>query len=64
MRIDLNRWQESEYPATTFMSLRAALGARRYRCEYCRNNFVSFRPRRERFSFQRWKNRKKTVCAG
>jgi hypothetical protein len=33
------------------------LGARPYRCEYCRINFVSFRRRLEKFSFRRWKTR-------
>ncbi len=39
------------------MALRLSLGAKPFRCEYCRINFASFRRRREKFSFRRW-NRK------
>ena len=39
------------------------LGAHRWRCEYCRLNFASFRQRKEPFTFSRWKNRNPEVVA-
>jgi formylglycine-generating enzyme required for sulfatase activity len=36
------------------MSVKIVFGAHRYRCEYCRVHFASFRKRQEVFSFRRW----------
>jgi hypothetical protein len=36
------------------MGLKITLGATRFRCEYCRLNFASFRRRKEAFTFKRW----------
>ncbi len=52
-RMDLSTWSDEDYHVPVTMRLAAALGARRYRCEYCRLNFTSFRPRKERFHFRR-----------
>jgi hypothetical protein len=56
--MDLATWSEEDYFATGRQIVMLRLGAKPYRCEYCRCNFVSFRPRRERFSFRRWAKRK------
>ena len=53
-RMDLSLWDEKDWHVGTFMSLQLRMGAKPYRCEYCRVNFVSFRLRHERFSFNRW----------
>ena len=53
-RMDLSRRGEKDFGAApTYMALAMKLGAYAYRCEYCRYNFLSLRPRRERFSFHR-----------
>ena len=53
-RMDLNSWSGKTYEPPFFMKLRIALGAKRWRCEYCRVNFASFRRRKEIFTFSRW----------
>lgn len=52
-RMELSTWSEQYYnpKLTTRMKLR--MGATPYRCEFCRCNFASFRPCRERFL---WRN--------
>ena len=57
LRMDLSTWNDQQYWPSEWMKLLLKLGAHRYRCEYCRHNFVSFRPRKERFSFNRWRER-------
>ncbi len=57
LRMDLSVWTDEQYWPTAFMKLRIRLGANRWRCEYCRHNFVGFRPRKEIFSFNRWRER-------
>ena len=52
-RMDLSHWSKKDFHAPGYMSLALRLGAHPYRCEYCRYNFVSFRQRKERFSFHR-----------
>ncbi len=52
-RTDLATWSEEDYRAPAVQNLRIALGAHRFRCEYCRVNFTSFRPRMERYRRQR-----------
>ncbi len=44
-RMDLARWHEEYYCVPFRRRLAIALGANKYRCEYCRVNFTSFRPR-------------------
>jgi hypothetical protein len=56
-RMDLNSWSRDSFRVPMRMLVLLALGARPYRCEYCRVNFVSFRRRFERFTFKRWKRR-------
>jgi DNA-directed RNA polymerase subunit RPC12/RpoP len=58
LRMDLNTWNEVKYPSTAWQRFRISLGGKPYRCEYCRCNFVSFRRRKERFSFHRWRKLK------
>ncbi len=54
-RMDLSSWSERDFHVTFGMRVLLAFGGTPYRCEYCRRNFVSFRKRKERFSFKRWK---------
>ena len=54
--MDLNRWTGKSYEPPCWVGLKAKLGANRWRCEYCRLNFSSFRPRKEVFTFKRWIN--------
>ena len=61
-RMDLNRWTGKNYDPPFWVGLWAKLGAKRWRCEYCRVNFASFRNRKEVFTFKRWVNMK-TVSA-
>jgi hypothetical protein len=53
-RMDLNKWTDKTYHSPFWMNLKAQLGAKRWRCEYCRINFVAFRQRKEVFTFKRW----------
>jgi DNA-directed RNA polymerase subunit RPC12/RpoP len=55
-RPDLNGWTGKTYTDPPFwVRVKVTLGAYKWRCEYCRLNFASFRKRREVFSFKRWK---------
>jgi hypothetical protein len=47
--MDLSTWDPSYYRSSLWMQIRQWLGAHRWRCEACRNNFVSWRPRREKY---------------
>lgn len=49
-RMDLSRWTRDYYNPPFFTRLMLALGADPIRCEYCRNNFWSYRKVREKFS--------------
>jgi hypothetical protein len=62
--MDLALWQEENARIGFWARLALNLGAKPYRCEYCRVNFVSFRARHERFAFNRWLRRKKKQGAG
>ena len=62
-RMDLNRWTGKTYQPTGWTAVKVALGAFKWRCEYCRINFASFRKRRELFAFSRWKNRNPDLVA-
>ena len=52
---ELSRWSEQYYNAPLGVRLLVGMGATRYRCEFCRHNFASFRACKERFS---WKKRR------
>jgi Zn finger protein HypA/HybF involved in hydrogenase expression len=56
-RMDLNGWTGKSYHPMGWTRIKVALGAHRWRCEYCRLNFASFRKRKEPFTFSRWKKR-------
>ena len=47
LRMDLNVWTERQHCPGAFVRLLIKLGAHPWRCEYCRYNFVAFRPRLE-----------------
>lgn len=49
-RMDLGRWSREFYSPRTLTKVMLAIGANPIRCEYCRNNFWSFRLVREKFS--------------
>ncbi len=53
-RMDLNGWTGKTYQPPLFVGLKVKFGAHRWRCEYCRLNFASWRPRKELFTFSRW----------
>jgi DNA-directed RNA polymerase subunit RPC12/RpoP len=57
LRMDLNVWTNEQYWPSAWMKFLIKLGAHPWRCEYCRHNFVAFRPRLEKFSFNRWRER-------
>lgn len=57
-RMDLNLWRQEHWQPSWWARFRIKLGGRRYRCEYCRLNFVSIRPRKEIFTFRRWQKMK------
>lgn len=63
-RMDLNGWTGKTYTPPFFMALKVTLGGKKWRCEYCRLNFSSFRQRKEVFTFKRWKNREAAMAAG
>jgi hypothetical protein len=48
--MDLSRWNRENYSTPFWTRFMLAVGAKAVRCEYCRNNFWSFRPIRERYS--------------
>ena len=55
-RMDLNGWTGKTYTnPPAWVAFKVVLGARKWRCEYCRLNFASFRRRKEVFTFKRWK---------
>jgi DNA-directed RNA polymerase subunit RPC12/RpoP len=53
LRTDLTSWSPNHYHVPFGRGVLLFLGARPYRCEYCRHNFVSFRRRRHRSASQR-----------
>ena len=56
-RMDLNDWSPKSNTPSAWTAFKIVMGARRWRCEYCRINFASFRGRKEVFSFKRWSRR-------
>jgi hypothetical protein len=57
--MDLNTWSPEDHHVRAGQLVLMQLGAKPYRCEYCRINFVSFRGRKEKFSFKRWRRYRK-----
>lgn len=49
LRMDLSMWDPKYYRSSLLTSVLVWLGANRWRCEPCRTNFVSFRPRKEKY---------------
>lgn len=49
LRQDLSTWNLKHYRASRWMQMRMWIGAHRWRCEVCRCNFVSLRPRKEKY---------------
>jgi hypothetical protein len=65
-RMDLSSWAGDSFTPRGITKIKSALGANKFRCEYCRLNFASFRKRKEIFSFHRWERieaAKKTAAA-
>ena len=49
LRMDLGTWDPKYYRPSLWMEFKVWFGANRWRCEPCRTNFVSFRPRKEKY---------------
>jgi hypothetical protein len=49
LRQDLTSWDLKHYRPSNWMRVQMLLGARRRRCEVCRCNFVSLRPRKAKY---------------
>jgi Zn finger protein HypA/HybF involved in hydrogenase expression len=49
--LDLSAWTGKTYRAIGWTKIKVALGAHKWRCEYCRLNFASFRKRKEAFGY-------------
>src|SRR5579864_8484564 len=56
-RMDLNGWSTRTFTPEGWLVIKINFGAHKWRCEYCRVNFASFRKRKEAFTFSRWKKR-------
>jgi hypothetical protein len=48
-RMDLTIWDPKRYRSRSWERFKLNLGANAWRCEPCRCNFVSFRPRKEKY---------------
>jgi hypothetical protein len=48
-RMDLSTWDPKYYHVRGLTALKLTLGANRWRCEACRCNFASFRPRQRKY---------------
>jgi predicted Zn-ribbon and HTH transcriptional regulator len=53
LNMRLSTWSPSHYHVTAGRGLLLFFGANPYRCEMCRYNFVSFRPRKYRYKRSR-----------
>lgn len=49
-RLDLSTWSMDHYRAPAHWLFFFKIGANAHRCEYCRHNFISFRPRKIKFT--------------
>jgi hypothetical protein len=47
--MDLSSWDLKMYRPSAMMRLKLWFGANTWRCDPCRNNFASFRPRKEKY---------------
>ena len=47
--MDLTMWDQKYYRTNSWQDLILHLGCHRWRCEPCRCNFISIRPRRESY---------------
>jgi DNA-directed RNA polymerase subunit RPC12/RpoP len=45
LNLNLTDWPKRHYHVTTWGQIMSALGAKKQRCNRCRTNFMSFRPR-------------------
>jgi hypothetical protein len=63
-RQDLSRWSEDFYDVPLRRRIAIAFGAHKFRCEYCRVNFVSFRPRLIAYRRRRTQPRTRVTSAG
>ena len=52
-RMDLGTWDARHYTPPTKQLMAMSFGAKRFRCEACRCNFVSFRKLNEKSTFRR-----------
>jgi len=48
-RTQLSKWDEKHYNPRPWTVIKLRVGARAYRCEWCRCNFASFRACKEKF---------------
>jgi hypothetical protein len=64
--MDLAEWAGRNYEPPFWTAVKLYFGAHRWRCEYCRINFASFRKRKEVFTFGRWRrmNSGKAIIEG
>lgn len=51
--MDLGVWDAKYYTPTMAAQIKMALGGKRFRCEACRCNFVTFRLMKERSTFRK-----------
>lgn len=63
-RLDLSSWNPENYHVSWWHKLRLQFGAKPYRCEPCRRNFTSFRPRAERYKRVKSGKSAETAAAG
>lgn len=47
--LDLTTWTTRYYRVSSWWLFLIKVGARQHRCEYCRHNFISFRPAKTKF---------------
>jgi transposase-like protein len=45
LRTDLGTWSRKHYNPGLLSNFLVTFGAQKYRCDQCRHNFVSFRPK-------------------
>lgn len=50
-KMDLTKWSTTRYRPDSTTNLKLAFGAKPVRCEYCRCNFASWKPVKEKFSY-------------
>jgi hypothetical protein len=60
MRYELTRWNEEYRRPPVYNRLKLLLGAHRYRCEFCRVNFASFRRARKIYTWKQYQQMRRT----